>query len=315
LTKILTMDGKLVRKRWYFAAAAFSLGLLYTTVLALLGVEVLVAGRNVALPVAALTELAFGAFGFLLGRAAEARSAEKRSIETLAAFQSRLLRAERLATVGQVASRIAHEVRNPLAIIRSMVQSLGETSETESPRRTCQQVLEEIDRLSRVTSSLVGLSRPLRPRIVEIDTREVVSRVEWLSRRLLDGRGVVLRVALGPEGARVRADPDLACQVLLGLVGNAAEATTEGGSIDLLCEEHADEVVFSVEDHGPGVPQEIRERVFEPFFTTKAGSAGLGLAVAREVAEAQGGRVALENSAGSGARFALHLPRAAPEAA
>lgn len=309
------MDGELVRKRWYFAAAAFGVGLLYTSILALLGVEVRVSGRNVALPVAALTELAFGAFGFLLGRAAEARSAERRSIETLAALQSRLLRAERLATVGQVASRIAHEVRNPLAIIRSMVQNLGETAEAETARHTCRQVLEEIDRLSRVTSSLVGLSRPLRPRIVEVDARDVVSRVEWLSRRLLDGRGVALQVGAGPESARVRADPDLACQVLLGLVSNAAEATEEGGAIDLLWEESKDEVVFSVEDRGPGVPQELREKVFDPFFTTKAGGAGLGLAVAREVAEAQGGRVALETSAGMGARFALHLPRAAPEAA
>lgn len=309
------MEGKLVRKRWYFAAAAFGLGLIYTSILALLGVEVRVSGRNVALPIAALTELAFGAFGFLLGRAAEARSAEKRSIETLAALQSRLLRAERLATVGQVASRIAHEVRNPLAIIRSMVQNLGETAEAEAPRRACQQVLEEIDRLSRVTSSLVGLSRPLRPQIVEVDARDVVSRVEWLSRRLLDGRGVALQVGAGPVRARVRADPDLACQVLLGLVSNAAEATEEGGAIDLLWEESKDEVVFAVEDRGPGVPRELREKVFDPFFTTKAGGAGLGLAVAREVAEAQGGRVALESSKGMGARFTLHLPRAAPEAA
>jgi two-component system sensor histidine kinase AtoS len=309
------MEGKAVSKRWHFAAAAFGLGLLYTSVLALLGVEVRVSGRNVALPVAAATELAFAVFGFLLGRAAEARSAEKRSLEALASLQSRLLRAERLATVGQVASRIAHEVRNPLAIIRSMVQNLGETAETEASRRTCREVLEEIDRLSRVTSSLVGLSRPQSPRIVEVDAREVVSRVEWLSRRLLDGRGVTLQVGSGPERSRVRADPDLACQVLLGLVSNAAEATDEGGAIELLWEESREEVVFAVEDRGSGVPSELRERVFDPFFTTKAGGAGLGLAVAREVAEAQGGRVALESSAGKGARFALHLPRVAPEAA
>ncbi len=309
------MDAKLVGRRWSFAAAAFGLGLLYTGLLALLGVEVRISGRNVALPVAAATELAFGAFGFFLGRAAEARASEKRSLETLAALQSRLLRAERLATVGQVASSIAHELRNPLAIIRSMVQNLGEAAQGEAPRRTCQQVLEEIDRLSRVTNSLVGLSRPLRPRIVEVDAKEVVSRVEWLSRRLLDGRGVAFRVSTGPEHARVRADPDLACQILLGLVSNAAEATDEGGTIDLIWEESPEEVVFAVEDRGPGVPPELRERVFDAFFTTKAGGAGLGLAVAREVAEAQGGRIDLERSKEAGARFALHLPRAAGEAA
>jgi signal transduction histidine kinase len=309
------MEKTRVGKRWVFGAAAFGVGLLYTSLLALLGVEVRISGRNVSLPVAAATELAFGAFGFLLGRAAEARASERRSLETLAALQSRLLRAERLATVGQVASRIAHEVRNPLAIIRSMVQNLGETVDGEAEQRTCRQVLEEIDRLSRVTSSLVGLSRPLRPRIVEVDARDVVSRVEWLSRRLLDGRGVALRVEAGPEGARVRADPDLACQVLLGLVANAAEATVEGGAIDILWEESPEDVVIAVEDRGPGVPPELREKIFDPFFTTKAGGAGLGLAVAREVAEAQGGRVDLVSSEGAGARFALRLPRAAREAA
>jgi signal transduction histidine kinase len=309
------MDGAVVRKRWLFAAVAFGIGLLYTSALALLGVEVRIAGRNVALPIAALTELAFGAFGFLLGRAAEARSADKRGLETLAALQSRLLRAERLATVGQVASRIAHEVRNPLAIIRSTVQNLGETVNAEDGRRVCREVIEEIDRLSRVTSSLVGLSRPLRPHIVEIDARDVVSRVEWLSRRLLDGRGVALQVDAGPERARVRADPDLACQVLLGLVSNAAEASEEGGTIDIQWQESKDEIVFAVEDRGPGIPRELQDKVFDPFFTTKAGGAGLGLAVAREVAEAQGGRVALETSSGRGARFELHLPRASREAA
>jgi signal transduction histidine kinase len=308
------MEARDLRKRWVFAAAAFGLGLLYTSLLTLLGVEVRVAGRNVALPVAVATELAFGAFGFFLGRAAESRAAERRSLEALASLQSRLLAAERLATVGQVASRIAHEVRNPLAIIRSVVQNLGESAEAES-RRTCEQVLEEIDRLSRVTSSLVGLSRPLRPRIVEIEARDVVSRVEWLSRRLLDGRGVGLRVEAGPERARVRADPDLTCQVLLGLVSNAAEASDDGGTIDIAWEESPGEVVFAVEDHGPGVPPELREKVFDPFFTTKAEGAGLGLAVAREVVEAQGGRIDLERSKRAGARFALHLPRAAGDAA
>jgi signal transduction histidine kinase len=113
----------------------------------------------------------------------------------------------------------------------------------------------------------------------------------------------------------VRADPDLACQVLLGLVSNAAEATSEGGAIDILWEESRDEVVFAVEDCGPGVPPDLRQKIFEPFFTTKAGGAGLGLAVATEVAKAQGGGVSLETTEGRGARFALRLPRAAPEAA
>jgi two-component system, NtrC family, sensor histidine kinase HydH len=302
------------RKRWSFAAAAFALGLLYTGTLSFLGVEVRFGGRDVALPVAAATELAFGVFGFFLGKAGEARASERK----LGALQSRLLHAEKLAAVGQLASRIAHEVRNPLAIVRSMVQNLGDTSSTpegdmKDVRQTCQQVLEEIDRLSRVTTSLVGLSRPLKPRLSDVGAGEILSRVEWLSRRLLDGRAVSLRVPHASEvtTASVRADPDLACQVLLGLVSNAADAAQREGTIELGCREAASEVVFRVSDTGPGVPVEIRTRVFDPFFTTRAEGTGLGLSVARELAEAQGGKLVLEDpEAAPGASFALHLPRA-----
>jgi signal transduction histidine kinase len=299
----------MTRKRWTFAAAAFGLGLVYTALLAFLGVEVRLGGRDVALPVAAATELAFGVFGFFLGRSAESRAAERK----LMALQSRLLHAEKLAGVGQLASRIAHEVRNPLAIVRSMIQNLGETPapRQEELDRTCRHVLDEIDRLSRVTTSLVGLSRPLKPRLSEVGAGELLSRVEWLSRRLLEGRAVSLRVT-EPSGkgfASVRADPDLACQVLLGLVANAADSSSGEITIELGVREAENGLVFQVKDSGPGVPPEIRERIFDPFFTTRPDGAGLGLAVAREFAEAQGGLLVLEEGEGRGAAFALHLPR------
>ena len=309
------------RQRWWFAAGAFALGAVYTTLVASLGVEFRLGSRDVTLAVALATELAFAGFGFLLGRAAESRTAERRAaeaeragLERLAALQTRLAQAEKLAAVGQLASAIAHEVRNPLAIVRSLVQNLAEAPRPEGePRRTCALVIEEIDRLTRVTASLVGLARPVRPRLAELAARDIVDRVVWLGRRLLEDRS--LRVQDGPSGARVRADPDLACQVLLGLVGNAAEASGAGEPIDLEWREGEREVAFRVGDRGPGVPAELRERVFEPFFTTKPGGSGLGLAVARQLAEAQGGRLELEPGTERGAAFVLRLPRAEPATA
>jgi signal transduction histidine kinase len=299
------------RKRWVFAAAAFGLGLVYTGLLAALGVEVHLGGRDVALPVAAATELAFGVFGFLLGRATESRASERK----LAALQSHLLHAEKLATVGQLASRIAHEVRNPLAVVRSMIQNLRETPSPASDeiQNACGQVLDEIDRLNRVTTSLVGLSRPVKPRLSRVRVEELLARVEWLSQRLLEGRPVSFRVARAVEAdateASIHADPDLTCQVLLGLVSNAADASRRESTIELDWGEAAEEIVFRVRDDGPGVPVEIRERIFDPFFTTKAEGTGLGLAVARELAEAQGGVLVLEEGE-LGASFAFRLPKA-----
>jgi signal transduction histidine kinase len=298
------------RKRWVFAFAALALGLLYTSALALLGVEVRVGGRDVALPIAAATELAFGGFGFLLGGALEARASERK----LGSLQSRVLHAEKLAAVGQLASRIAHEVRNPLAIVRSLVQNLRET---ESPTKDdvqaiCGQVLDEIDRLNRVTTSLVGLSRPVKPRLSRVAVSDLLARVEWLSRRLLEDRAISLRVARGSETSApsVHADPDLSCQVLLGLVSNAADASGQESTIEVDWREAEGKIVFRVRDGGSGVPREIRDRIFDPFFTTKAEGTGLGLAVARELAEAQGGVLLLEPGEGLGASFALHLPKA-----
>ncbi len=306
-------------RRWQFAVAALAVGIAYTSVIAAMGVEVRLGGRDVSLPVGIATELSFALFGFLLGRSAEARNAERRAaaadhagLERLAALQARLLQAEKLAAVGQLSSRIAHEVRNPLAIVRSVVQNLTEGSPgtADETRRSCTLVLDEIDRVARVTASLTGLARPVIPRSAPVSVAEAVARVEWLARHLLDGRPVTLRTLPGPAGAQALADPDLVCQVLLGLVSNGADASPEGGSIELDWRIEDADVVIRVTDSGPGVALEIQDRIFDPFFTTKATGTGLGLAVAREIAEAQGGRVVLEKRPTGGASFALRLPRA-----
>jgi len=306
-------------RRWQFTVAAFAVGVLYTGVIAAAGVEVRLGGRDVSLLVGLATELSFGLFGFLLGRSAEVRSAERRTavaeraaLERLAALQARLLPAEKLACVGQLASRIAHEVRNPLAIVRSVVQNLTESTPegTEGTRRSCALVLEEIDRLSRITASLTGLARPVLPRLSTVSAAEAVARVEWLARHFLEARPVTLRTAPGPATATAHADPDLVCQVLLGLISNGAEASPDGGTVELGWQVGEADVIFRVSDRGPGVAPEIRERIFDPFFTTKESGTGLGLAVARELAEAQGGRVVLESGDSGGTCFALGLPRA-----
>jgi signal transduction histidine kinase len=302
-------------RRWRYAAVAFGVGLLYTGLLAVLGIEVRAAGQDVALPVAATTEFAFATFGFLLGRSLEAREAERaraaergRSLERLAAIQARLAGVERLAVLGQMAGAVAHEVQNPLAIVRSMVQNLGEGTAAgpDEPRRTCTLVIEEIDRISRVTAGLLGLGRAPTPRLERLDASELLDRVEWLAVRLLQDRPVSLRVRSCP--AAFRGDADLVCQVLLGLVANAAEASPADSVIEIACEKEGEEVVFRVQDGGPGIPPELRERVFEPFFTTRPGGAGLGLAVARRTAELLGGRLALIDAPRGGACFALALP-------
>jgi signal transduction histidine kinase len=306
------------RWRWWLALAAFLSAVAGVTALSLFGVELRRGDRDLTIVLALGIEIAFAVWGFLLGRSYEARAAERRAAgaageraEELAMLQARVARIEKLASLGQLAGSIAHEIRNPLAIVRTMVQNLAEsgTAEPVDRERACTQLLEEIDRLARVTDSLVGLSRPVRPRLAAVKVREVLERVTWLAERM-PGPRLSLRMPAHAAAAHVRADSDLLCQLLLGLIANAAQVTPGDDAIDLDCQADGETVTFAVTDSGPGVPVELRERIFEPLFTTRADGSGLGLAVARQIVDAHGGRISVEDVPGRGARFVVHLEAA-----
>ena len=313
------------RQRWKYAAASFLLGVLYTSVALLLGFELRLGDREVTLLGGGLIEVSFAAFGYLLGLTVEARRREQaaaeqiqQQLEELAAIQAKLAQQEKLASLGQLAGAIAHEVRNPLAILRSLVQNLDESlvegtaDDLRSGRETCGLLLEEIDRLAHVTSTLVGFARPLTLERSIVPAAEVAARTDLLARQMLSGHDVRL-VLSGPQKdePRLDADPDLVCQVLLGLLENAAAASPRGGEIELAWKGEGDGVELTVTDHGDGVPEELRDKIFEPFFTTRADGNGLGLAVARQIVEAHGGRIAAEPAAPKGTRFRIRLPAAA----
>ena len=306
------------RWRWRLALAGLLVAVAGMTTLSLAGVEFRRGDRDLTVAVALAIEIAFGIWGFLLGRSYEARAAERRAArdareraEELATLQTRVASLERLASLGQLAGSIAHEIRNPLAIVRTMVQNLAESGPAgrDDRERACAQLLEEIDRLARVTDSLVGLSRPMRPRLEAVKVRDVLERVTWLAERMT-GTRLSLRMPPNAAVAHVRADSDLLCQLLLGLIANAAQVTHEEGAIDLECRTGGGTVTFAVTDSGPGVPVELRERIFEPFFTTRADGSGLGLAVARQIVDAHGGRISVEDVPGRGARFVVRLEAA-----
>jgi signal transduction histidine kinase len=210
---------------------------------------------------------------------------------------------------------MAHELRNPLAIIRSTVQNLQESLEPGESEagRTCRFVLEEIDRLTRVTASIVRFARPLSVKKTRLDSVELFERARALAERMLVGRGVTLSARAPVAAAELDADPDLVFQALLGLIDNAAHFSPPGAAIEIALRADGDQIAISVDDSGPGVPAELRERLFEPFFTTRDEGTGLGLAIVRQIAEAHGGRVVVGERPGGGARFELRLPTRAAE--
>lgn len=306
-------------RHWGVAAGVLS-GVVDVFGFRALGVPFVVADRDITWFVAAYFAVSFAVLGYLIGYLIEQRRRERAmeamlrsQIETLAALRERLAQSEKLAALGQLAASIAHEVRNPLGVIRSAAQSIDEglaERATADERDACRFITAEIDRLNTVITSLLAFARPL-----VVDTRptavsELVTRALQLAQRDLERKGIHVQRHDHPE--TVRADPDLATQMLVDLLANACDASPEGGAISVATRSRDGLVEIDVTDEGPGVPEDVRERIFEPFFSTRSDGTGLGLAVARQIARAHGGDVRVDGStARRGACFVLTLQRTA----
>lgn len=259
----------------------------------------------------------YGGLGWVIGRLVEARTRARADREVIAAQyeelqqrQQQVLHYEKLAAIGRLAAGVAHEVRNPLGVIRSSAALLYESLEEpdDVAERSHTFIEEEIARLDAYIASLLQFSRPLQPQPADVDAADLARRVDDLARAELAAQDVALVVDV--EQARGSVDPDLVSQVLYALVLNAGQADAD--RVELRGRRTEDAFVFEVADDGAGIDAEARPRIFEPFFTTKAQGTGLGLAMADKVAQAHGGSLELVEPglgpAGRGACFRLTVP-------
>ena len=236
--------------------------------------------------------------------------------------------AQRLEAVAELSASLAHEIRNPLAAIRSAVEQLAARTPANADERTLAAlVLRESDRLSRLLSEFLDFARVREARLAPVDVAGVLRHVGELARQHPDRHdGVVVETPDAEVTCVIDADEDLLVRALLNLALNAVQAMTAGGTLTLavtpnparLPREAAaldpDAVVITVRDTGPGLAPEVRERIFQPFITTKAGGHGLGLPVAHRAIEAHRGVIGVESGPG-GTCFTLCLPRRARAAA
>jgi two-component system sensor histidine kinase HydH len=314
---------RLPRSDWLGAAAGFLLGLTDTWLLTLTGVEMRIGGRDAAWFVALTFATSCTLLGWLAGSLALARRREREAAETIARQQQALeasrreaFENEKLAAIGRLAAGIAHEVRNPLGVIRASAAMVRDHFRAgDDAHRACGFIVEETDRLDGLIASLLAFARPTPLRLRPAALEELVARAAALADEQLRRHDARLEARLAATGAELAIDPDLIAQVLLGLVTNAAEAVPRGGRVELRARAEADRVVLAVADDGPGVPEADRARVFEPFFTTKPGGTGLGLAMAERIVRAHGGSLRVVPGAGAGpggagACFEVALPRA-----
>ncbi|MBI5511310.1 MAG: hypothetical protein HY903_21320 [Deltaproteobacteria bacterium] len=225
--------------------------------------------------------------------------------------QATLVRAERLAVVGQLAAGLAHEIGNPLAVVSGFVGMLqGEGLSAAERADALQRVQRELDRIQQTVRDLLDFSRAPTKAGGVGDVREAVHHVARMVAPQQRLQGVRLEVDAQTPPAIVPLDAAALTQVLLNLVLNAADALGGSGQIRINVRTAPTSVVIEVDDSGPGVPDELKARVFEPFFTTKpAGKGtGLGLAVCDGIIGAAGGTLAVLRSPLGGARFRVTLP-------
>lgn len=263
--------------------------------------------------------LNMAALGFLLGHLYLARGRAQRDAVTIRAQLEALERshhaaaqAEKLAALGRVAAGIAHEVRNPLGVIRSSASLIEEdlTEGQTEAKRACQFVVEEIDRMDRLVGGLLLFARPSPPRRGALHLRETVERTLQLCSSALSRR-VAIASEVTPELPEIEGDPALIQQLLFGLVLNAAEAGAR--HVTLRAGQQGTNLIVDVLDDGPGVPADQAELIFEPFYTTKDSGTGLGLPTAARIATSHGGSLTLRECS-PGACFRLSLPALPSEA-
>lgn len=229
------------------------------------------------------------------------------AFEALRSAQEELARKERLATLGQLAGSVGHELRNPLGVINNCVYYLRMIMPDDERFRKHLAILErEVATTNRIVSDLLDFARVKAP--LREDTR-LDDLVRGALVQLTIPSTVRVEARLDPDCPPVSVDPHQVRQILSNLILNALQAMPEGGTLGLTVGKDERASYVAVEDTGPGIPSGNLTRVFQPLFTTKPTGIGLGLALARDLANTNGASLTVESQLGSGSRFLLRFAR------
>lgn len=246
-------------------------------------------------------------------------------VTELSEMQEQLSRSRKLATVGQLAAGVAHEINNPLAAINTCAEATlrdmrddAETAALAASRDWnyyLEEIIRQVFRCKEITRGLLDLARQRRARRIICDLNTLIAESSRLTEERAQSAAVHVLVKLDANVGEVATDEGMVRQVLDNLLSNALDATGESGQITVSTLRAGERIVIEVADTGQGIAPEMLVRIFDPFFTTKdpGKGSGLGLAICYTLAETLGGALTVESKLGAGSRFRLWLPRRAPD--
>jgi signal transduction histidine kinase len=223
--------------------------------------------------------------------------------------RTQMSRAEHLATLGELATGLAHEIRNPLAGIAGVIEIVGRDLPVTSPARAViKDVRLEIAQINRILTDLLQTARPHPPAVRPTDLNTTAEHAVMLARQQILSNPIKVELEKDPKLPNVEHDSDQMHQVVLNLLLNAVQAIDGAGVVRVVIASKKDQALISVSDSGRGISPEHLPFIFRPFYTTKGNGTGLGLSLVRRIVEDHRGRIEVESEVGKGTEFLVTLP-------
>jgi two-component system, NtrC family, sensor kinase len=237
------------------------------------------------------------------------------TLSRLQAAQQELLVAERMATVGRLSLKVAHEVRNPISaielnaeILRDIVRARAGEEDMDEAAGVVASIRDQVKTLDALTEEYLTFARFPRPHFEEESVADLVQELAEFIRPVATRQGLTVRTETDRKVPMMEIDRGLLRQAVLNLVKNGLEMLSRGGELILTSGLNGESVEIAVSDTGPGIEDDVARQLFEPFFTTKPQGTGLGLSIARQITEEHGGELSWKNRPGGGAVFTIRLP-------
>ncbi len=234
-----------------------------------------------------------------------------RDMREIRKMEQKLERSRRLAALGQMATGVAHEIRNPLGTLRGFAQFFrSQAEENSESRQYADLMMSEVDRLNQTISGMLQFSRQREPDLATVDMKGLLDKTASLMESDFQSHNISLHVEI-EDNVLIEADQDMLLQVLLNLLRNSIDATQGGGSVTVSVQRSGEIVRIEVKDTGSGMTESERDKMFDPFFTTRKKGTGLGLAVSHQIVEQHDGHFETESSPGEGTTITVVLPLSA----